>query len=433
MDRSGRIVGRSPDDRLGSPFILLLVWLGLEYGRPTHPLGIPLIISAVLFVAWLSRRDKQWGRFTPGWLVLLGVMALGIPFAVNNYSAFWAARDMAVLFLCVCLPLQAFVTSVRKIRLWLYTFLAVAVYSGGWAASHSGFGAGGLDENYVAALMGMAVGIAYFMLFSERRLALRLLLGLSIVVFLSAVAAAFNPSRGGFIGLCAVGLYCLYRSPRKLLGAAVLAMAAGVLLMVAGPAFWAEISTSTDYKGGTGDIRLEIWKCGVRMWEANPFIGVGPGNFRWTIGEFQSAEQFAKFGRSFGGAIVAHSFWVEMLAELGALGVITTVALIWSTWRGLGMVQREIKRAGPSSSDELRRLSCYADAIRVGIVATLVNGVFLSLFYYSQLWLLLALGSALPFVYGKISADHGGARDPRSTGNMHRMAGRPRIARPISP
>ena len=45
-------------ERLGVPFLLMLVWLGFEYGRPSNPFGIPLLISATLLVGWLFNKDK---------------------------------------------------------------------------------------------------------------------------------------------------------------------------------------------------------------------------------------------------------------------------------------------------------------------------------------------------------------------------------------
>jgi O-antigen ligase len=388
-------------------------------------------------------RDKQWGPQTPWWLVLLAVMALGVVFAPNTYAAFWATRDMAVLFLCICLPLQSLVTTVRKVRLFLYTYIAVAVYVGGWAALHGGFGpsgsAGGQDENYVAALMGLATGLAYFSFIAEKRLIPRILLGLAIPVFVAAIANGQNPSRGGFIGLCAVGIYCVARSPRKLLGFGLLALMGVSLLAIAGASFWAEIDTTADYQTGTGDMRLEIWKCGLRMWQANPFFGVGAGNFRWVIGDYESAEQFAKFGRSLGGSIIAHSLPVEMLAELGSAGAIATAILLWRTWSDLGRVRDAIpSHANAALSADLVQLRCYGDAVRVGILAILVNGVFLSLFYYSHLWLLLALGSALPFVYRRTQrqASAGGQGRVAPAGRSHSSSTRttePQAAHALTP
>lgn len=402
-----RFAASPPGERLGIPFVLLLIWVCFEFGRPPQPFGIPLLISIALCILWIFRKDKQWSRQSIWWLVLLGVMVLSVPFVTNTYSAYMTTKGMAILILCICLPLQSMVVSVKHVRVFVYTFLLVTAFVGGWAAFHGGYGpsgaSGSQDENYVAALMGMAVPFAYFSLFSEKRFLPRILLGGAIVVYMSAVALGANPSRGGFIGLCAVGLYCISRSPRKLLGLGLLGLMGVSLLVIAGPAFWAEIGTSTDFQSGTGDVRFEIWKAGLRMWEANPIFGVGPGNFRWVIGDYQTAAQFAKFGRSLGGSIIAHSLFVEMIAELGIVGLLAAAMLVWRTWTDLGKVRDAIPTqitSGPiTESTQLRN---FADAIRASILAILVNGIFLSLFYYSHLWLLVALGIAVPFVYRRL-------------------------------
>jgi O-antigen ligase len=397
-------------------FILSLVWILFDIGRPPTPPGIPLVISAVLFVGWLNTKNKQWSPQTPWWFVLLAVVAIGIPLAPNTYGAYFNTRLLGTLFLTICLPLQALVTSVQRIRAWVLTLVAVAFYVGAWAVSHGGYGpsaANGQDENYVATLMCMGIALAYFALFAEKRLIIRLMLGFAMLVCVAAMAVADNPSRGGFLALCVVGVYCVARSPRKMLGFGILGVVALGLLAVAGPTFWNEIRSTTDYQAGTGDVRIEIWKAGLRMWQANPILGVGSGNFRWVIGDYQTAEQLAKFGRSLGGSIIAHSLPVELLAELGLLGVIPTVLLIGLTWIGLGKIRLAKPGAGQASRNpDLVRLSCYADALRAGILAVLVNGVFLSLLYYSHLWVLLAAGSALPFVHRRIQGQEsrGGGR-----------------------
>lgn len=404
---------RSSTERLGFVFPLLLIWLVFEFGRPPRPMGMPLVISAIAFASWVANRQKQLGPQAYSWFALLGVMGVGVLLAANTYAAFWATKGMAVLFLAICLPLQAQLTTVRRVRIWLYTFLAVAMFIGLWAATHGGFGpsasGGGQDENYIAALMGMSIGLAYFALLAETRRMARLLLCLVPIIGVAAIGLANNPSRGGFLGLCAVGLYCVLRSKRKRLALGLLGLAGFALLLIAGPSFWAEIGTTADYQSGTGDVRLEIWKAGLRMWEHNPLFGVGADNFRWVIGDYQSAAQFAKFGRSLGGSIIAHSLHVEMLAEVGLLGALATWLLIGKTWRDLGGLRLPRVEGGTPSSPTVDQLALghYADAVRAGMVAILVNGVFLSLFYFSHLWLLLAVGGALPFVAGRISGAAG--------------------------
>jgi hypothetical protein len=124
-----------------------------------------------------------------------------------------------------------------------------------------------------------------------------------------------------------------------------------------------------------------------------------------VIGDYQTEEQMEKFGRSLGGSIIAHSTPVELLAELGSAGVLVVGVLFVGTWRGLGRIRVKKPRPGePAPHPDLVRLSCYADGLRACLLAVVVSGAFLSLLYYSHLWVLLAAGSALPFVHAKTLA-----------------------------
>jgi len=99
----------------------------------------------------------------------------------------------------------------------MYSFIGVAAYVGGYAIFHSGFGpagaAGAQDENYVAAMMGMAVACAYFCVQAETRRLAKILLALCIVVFCAAIVVSF--SRGGFVGLCASRRVLSRESPKE--------------------------------------------------------------------------------------------------------------------------------------------------------------------------------------------------------------------------
>jgi O-antigen ligase len=383
-----------------------LAWILFDLGRPYTPPGLPLVISGALFIEWALKKEKQLGPRWIWWFVLLAVIASGLAFAANTFSAFFYARLMGILFIGFCLPLQGLLTSLRHVRWWLYAMILVAFYVGAWATTHGGFGpAGGAgqDENYVAALVTMGAALAYFAFFTDKRLWFRIVLALAMCSFLGAMALAQNPSRGGFLALISVALYCLWRSPKKIMGLSIIGALGGALLLFGGDNFWKEIDTTGDYQSGTGDMRLELWKAGIRMWKANPVLGVGAGNFRWVIGEYESEEQFEKFGRDLGGSVVAHSSHVEMLSELGSAGAVAMLVLTWSTWAGLGKIRPPKRKPGdPPLHPDLVELGHYADAVRCAILAILVNGTFLSLFYYSHLWVLLAAGTAMPYVHRRI-------------------------------
>jgi len=394
------------EDRVGPVFWAALAWLVFDLGRPYTPPALPLLLTAVLFIDWVLKKDKQLGPRWIWWLVLLGVIASGVAFAANTFSAYFYTRLMGILFLGICLPLQGLLTSLRHLRWWLYALILIAFYVGSWAAAHQGFGparGAGQDENYVAALMTMGAALAYFCFFTDKRLWFRVFLGMAMCSFLAAMAVADNPSRGGFLALIAVGLYCLWRSPRKAMGVSIVGAVSVALLLFAGDRFWKEIDTTSDYESGTGDMRLELWKAGVRMWQGNPVLGVGAGNFRWRLGDYQSQDQFEKFGRNLGGSVIAHSSNVEMLSELGSVGALATIVLTLSTWIGLGKIRPPKRKPGePPLHPDLVQLGHYADGVRCAMLAILVSGTFLSLFYYSHLWVLIAGGTAMPYVHRRI-------------------------------
>jgi O-antigen ligase len=396
------------DSRIGFLLPLLVLWMLFEFGRPPTPPMVPLLITIVLGVEWIIKPDKQWSKYSIWYFVLLGVIAAGALMAANNFAAYFSFRFLATVFIGVCLPTTALLRSVKQVRFWILGFVLVCVYVGGWAATHSGFGpaaSNGQDENYVATLMGLGVALAYFSIFAEGKLLNKLALAATIPVFVAAMALAQNASRGGFIALCAVALYGVWRSPKKMVGLTGIAVIGLSFFALAGKSFWNEIGSSADYESGTGDVRIEIWKAGLRMWQANPILGVGGGNFRWVIGDYQTEEQMQKFGRSLGGSIIAHSMHVELLSELGTAGVICTWVLIISTWVGLGKIRPPKRKPGaPPVSLELQQLGCYADALRAAMIAVLLNGVFLSLLYYSHIWVLIAAGTALPFIHRRIVA-----------------------------
>lgn len=402
--RPSRTLARG--DGIGAVFLLSLAWLLFDLGRPYTPPGLPLVITGVLFLDWLFKSEKQLGPRWIWWLVLLGVIGSGVLLAANTYAAFFNTRLLGILFLGICLPLQGLLTSLQRLRWWLYSLILIAFYVGAWAATHGGFGpasSAGQDENYVAALMTMGAAVAYFAFFTDKRLWFRLILAAAMCSFVAAMVLAQNPSRGGFLALIAVGLYCLWRSPKKIMGLSIVGAVGVVMVLFAGDTFWKEIDTTTDFESGTGDMRLELWKAGLRMWQANPLLGVGSGNYRWVLGDYQTAQQFEKFGRSLGGSVIAHSSHVEMIAELGAVGALAMIVLTWSTWKGLGKIRPPKRKPDePPVHPDLVLLGHYADAVRCAILAVLVNGTFLSLFYYSHLWVLIAAGTAMPYVHRRI-------------------------------
>jgi hypothetical protein len=127
-------------------------------------------------------------------------------------------------------------------------------------------------------------------------------------------------SRGGFLGLLAVGSFCWFYSPRKVWS---LVLLTGVLLLVlvaAPQEYWDRMRTITDdstMESGTAGQRMFTWGIGWEMFLANPVFGVGQGNFPWTIGEYLGGRTWQT--KSLAGR-QAHSLYFTLLPELGLSG-----------------------------------------------------------------------------------------------------------------
>jgi O-antigen ligase len=397
---------------LGLPFLLLLLYPVFDYGRPPNPLNIPMIISILLFAAWLATPVKKMNLQIVCFVLLLGGMSIGSITAVNYGSAYQAASSLAIILLCICIPLIHFVDSLRKVKIFVNVLIVVFLYVGIWALFSGGNGpagsAGAQDENYTSAMMCMAIPLAYFSIPSTNRRGVKLFYIVALGVYLAAVV--LSGSRGGFLGLIGVAMFCVFFSPRRKQALAALVVGVFVVLAVAGPKYWEEMGTITDTKEDTADTRLELWTIAWRMFAHNPVFGVGPGNFRWNAGTYQSAEQFEKFGRDLTYSILVHSTYFEMLSELGLVGVALFATILIRTLKDLRRIRsragvrdargKEVRRSPERDvkgqlADDSQQLRYYSLAITGSLVGYLVPAAFVSFTYFSHFWLVAALAVAL--------------------------------------
>jgi O-antigen ligase len=305
------------------------------------------------------------------------------------------------LLYCVYLGIVTFVDSLEKmmtlIKMWIgiHGFLAVM------GTAKGGVGIGGWmgDENDFCMVMNMAVPFGYFLLFSATGTQKMKYLGFLGTYILAAMASL---SRGGFMGLAAVGAYCWYRSPKKVNALIVLAAVVVFMVLFAPPNYWDEIASSTSDetmgKTGTGGGRLYLWGLGMDMFYANPIIGIGQSNFSYTSGIYEAGGTFND--RSFAGR-QAHSAWVTLISELGLVGTLIIGAMLLQCYKDLRLVR---KRFAPAESRQKHGQAVQAGedvrmylarAMEGSLIGFIVSGIFISILWYPSLWILMALVVAL--------------------------------------
>ena len=310
-----------------------------EFGRPQDffpPLKvvpIPSLLDISLALAvFVSGIGKYSNTQTRLWMVLLAFMAMWVPFANNNFWALMVFKDMTLYFFFY-LGIVTFVNTTSRMQTLIFVWLGVHLVLAVNGILHQGRGVGGWlgDENDFGMEMNVAIPVAFFMSQGAMGKGNKLIYVGSLGLFVMALVA--TSSRGGFLGLLAVGAYCWLFSSRKLMSLFLGVCLVGLVLVAAPQEYWDRISTITDDKtteSGTAGQRMFTWGIGWEMFLANPILGVGQGNFAWTIGEYLGGRTWQT--KSLAGR-QAHSLYFTLLPELGLVGVLIFGSMVYFNLR----------------------------------------------------------------------------------------------------
>lgn len=383
-----------------TPFVLTLLYLAFEYGRPQDVFAFieairpQLILTLMLLVSLIANMgrlpdvaSKQMTRM----VLLLLLMATYVPFAANTGRALATTQGFFQV-LVVATSIVLYVDTVERLRtlmkVWicLMAYIAVNGILGGGAAGSSFL----LDENDFSHLMVIMLPFGVFLLSYESGKTAFLYLVASLLCATSVVASF---SRGGFVGLIIVAFVLLLQSSRKiflLLSAAIfLAIVANIEVTHtgtenAGATYWEEMLTTfqSDDHDYNKDSRKELWSAAWEMFKDYP-LGVGPANYPVRLPDYQS--DF--FGDKSMWGKEAHSIWFTLLPELGIPGVLLYFTLLFANFRDLRYL-----RNLQTHDEGLRRLTYFlAAALFTAIAGYLASGSFISVLYYPHYWYLTAM------------------------------------------
>lgn len=398
------------DNAFDFPFILVLCYLLLEYTRPQSIIPIlglfrlPAIVMGLLLFSLISSRLKIFKDFqTKLFIIFLILMAKNIPFATNTYWAFWTTYGMVVIFISY-LAIANFVNSMKKIEwyinIWFFAHIILAVYS----IKNHGRGIGGFfeDENDFSLALNMIMPYSFFLFHEAKQKTEKIKFLLMTGLFIVANLITF--SRGGFIGLSAVFLYYLFKSPRKVLAISLIVLLIGIVVYLAPAGYWEEIKTiQQGTNDATGGQRIYLWKIAWKMFLDHSFIGVGPGNYNWNVMNYETGIEMRIHG-----GITAHSAYFVLLSELAIPGVIIILLMLYTSYKdrkSIIILYKNRERIIEDVNLTLEQKQYFYNsiskayhltlAITGSLIAYLVSGIFISVLYYPHFWLLLAFTLAL--------------------------------------
>jgi len=371
--------------------------------------GVPLVIGAIAIGTvrrelWAEREDgtgdlrrvqtkvKRDPLVAPHWLI--GVFALLVSYiAITRYFVDIPPIHTSYQFkgLCKILLVTALLTGMvsdyRRLKIF---FIIIAFSAGFWAIKggikilligpHQVYGKS-YDNNLFALISVMALPLVFYGTALVRQTKWRpVFLGCAGLICLGIIGSR---SRAGFVAFAAV--LCLmawgsrYRF-RALIGVGVVALTAVAVL---GPEIIERIDSIAGYRDDKSAYsRFYTWRVARVLFEQNPMIGVGFGNF-----------EIAK-DAVFGGRKAAHSIYLSNLAELGILGHPLWLCIIFGTMISLLRFIRRAKRLPPG----LGWPYSLGRALLLSIVGYAIHGAFHNEEYLELMFALVGLTIALQVV-----------------------------------
>jgi O-antigen ligase len=215
-------------------------------------------------------------------------------------------------------------------------------------------------------------------------------LGAAIGMPLCAFALLLTLSRGGLVALGTALIAAIIMGGRWRGNVLVLTAVAAVGCVTYFGAFASQDARErvTNFRGGTG--RTDIWTVGWRMVQDHPIRGVGAGTFAESSvhyllrpGAITRSDFIVETPKS------AHNMYLEVLAELGVVGLTLFLTIIGFSLACLVRAIRSFNRIGD------RELEILSRAMFVALVGLLASDFFGSREFAKELWLLLSISPAL--------------------------------------
>ncbi|MBT1071830.1 O-antigen ligase family protein [Pelotalea chapellei] len=388
------------------PVYLLVLYLIIEYGRPQFLAPVkPGLVLQFLLILCLSTHTEQVRRLFKEkyfmlFVTLLLFMSVHVFIATNNFWAFVCLKTL-FSYLIISISCCVFLNNTRRLSVFLFSFvMVVALCSVNriLKIDFLGFTGSGVftDENDFALAMNVALPFGFFLGQMETGVKRWILWSACIALVLGNVVSA---SRGGIIGLAAVGFVCWCYSKHKVSSFFVIVAVAMLAWGFADPEFKQEVSgiSIDSAEKDTGKDRIELWKVGLKAFAANPIIGVGQGNIPIVINQYQyDSSGKSYWDRDMWGRAL-HSVYFTLLAELGLVGTV----LVGLMFRELLRKHRKILNTKVSPDNKAYAVGHLNRALMTSLFGFLVTGIFLSVFYYPPLWNIAALFMTLSLIAGQ--------------------------------
>lgn len=248
------------------------------------------------------------------------------------------------------------------------------------------------DNNHFALAMIFLLPVIYYLFsFAEKKIVRWALLIAGFLIFASIIG---TQSRGGLIGLAAVGAYSIYKTRYKI--PVLFALAIGMCFVVYfAPEHWFDRMSTIQEADQDGSFmgRVIAWKISTLLALDHPIMGGG-------ITAIQNQAQWDYYARQFSRLDfiptgppddkphAAHSVYFQLLADVGFVGLGVFLLILFRAWRSCNKLIKQT-----ANVPELDWVNHLARAFQLSFVAYAVSGAALNMAYFEMFYVFIVLVS----------------------------------------
>jgi O-antigen ligase len=384
-------------------------YLFIEYVRPQQvwtaldvaPWGEIGIYGGL--VALILEGKAPWPRGWLSWLYVLFVLVvLASGVTAVRPSDSWEMIQLPLSWLLVFLLITNAITTERR---WLLFMVAFLLYSlkmsqhgfRTWAGVGFGFqdwgatGGPGWFHNSGEFGIQMCVFFPLSLLFFQAlrrywdRWRILLFLAMPVTAVASMIASS---SRGALVGGAAVLGWIMMRSKYRVRASVYGAVAIIAVVLLLPPEQKARFQEAGEDR--TSVERITRWKNGIEIAREHPLLGIGFNNW------------ISYNNNRYGNGGLSHNIFVEAWSELGYLGLLSFLSLIFGTlWVNWG-TRRVVRHLGERG----RFVHYMALGLDGALIGYLTSGFFVTVLHYPYFWINLAFVVSLRTVAVGMARQH---------------------------
>ena len=379
------------------PYVGIYLWTWLGLMNP-HRLtwgfafGFPFaqITAIVTLIALLASKEPKrvpWTRETILLLIFILWMLLTTFFSFNPDLAWeqWGKVWKIMLMVYVTLVL----INTRQKLDWLVWVIVLSlgfygvkggiftILTGGAFRVQGPVGSFISGNNEMAMALIMTIPLMRYVQLQARIVWIKQ--GMLVAMLLTGIAAIGSQSRGGLLGMAAMGTYLWLKSRNKfLILVPIIAVAAAVATIM--PQQWYDrMSTIKTYEEDASAMaRINAWWTAYNLAKDR----VTGGGFE----AFLRQKVFVLYAPDPTNTPDVHSIYFEIMGEHGFIGFAMFMLLAWFTWNTGNRIRRQAKR-----NKETMWGADLASMIQVSMIGFASAGAFLGLAYFDLYYTLIAL------------------------------------------